>query len=90
MSDELVKQQRFEREAKHESWLEQQIAACKLLAPGNGLVVHGDGFPELEPGAGVTPRQLIARIYDLESPMRSTPRWPKRWSTKSSPGIRPT
>jgi RND family efflux transporter MFP subunit len=75
-SNELVNQQRFELEAGKEANLERQIVACKLLAPGDGLVVYADepsrssGASSIEEGATVRERQLIARIYDLAQPMQ--------------------
>jgi HlyD family secretion protein len=75
-SNELVNQQRFELEASKEDNLERQIAACKLVAPGDGLVAYANepnrssGPSAIEEGATVLERQLIARIYDLAPPMQ--------------------
>ena len=41
-SDELAKKQTYELEKDKEAKLEKQIANCKLLAPGDGMVVYAN------------------------------------------------
>jgi HlyD family secretion protein len=72
-SDELAKQQTWQLEKDKEAKLEKQIANCKLLAPGNGLVVYandptrfgGSNQPQIEEGAAVRERQKIFSLPDI-------------------------
>ena len=41
-SDELAKKQTYELEQDKEAKLEKQIDNCKLIAPGDGLVVYAN------------------------------------------------
>jgi hypothetical protein len=77
-SDELAKQATWELEKTKEQALERQIAACSLTAPVNGTMyyandpsrVFGRVQPQIEEGATVRERQMIARIFDREGPMQ--------------------
>ena len=88
-SDELAKKATCELETSKEKKLEQQIAACKILAPSDGLVVYANdptrafmsNTPQVEEGAAVRERQKIFSLPDI-SRCRSTPRCMSRTSTR--------
>jgi multidrug efflux pump subunit AcrA (membrane-fusion protein) len=71
-SEELAKQATWELEKSKERKLERQIAACTIIAPIDGTVVHaelsrlnpaiGGPPPRIEPGSTVRERELILRI----------------------------
>ncbi|WP_406699490.1 efflux RND transporter periplasmic adaptor subunit [Singulisphaera sp. Ch08] len=71
-SDELAKDQTWDLEKKKQAKLETQIKNCKLLAPGDGLVVYandpsrfgGSSQPQIEEGAVVRERQKIFSLPD--------------------------
>jgi RNA polymerase sigma factor (sigma-70 family) len=61
-------------EAKREK-LVKQIERCKVLAPGEGIVLHADSvqdsaFRPLGKGVTVTRRQRLFRVFDPTQPMR--------------------
>ena len=72
-SDELAKQETWELEKDKEAKLEKQIENCKLLAPGDGIVVYandpsrfgGSNQPQIEEGATVRERQKIFSLPDI-------------------------
>jgi len=72
-SDELAKKATMELETSKEKKLERQIAACKLKAPNDGLVVYandpsrafGSNQPQIEEGATVRERQKIFSLPDI-------------------------
>jgi RND family efflux transporter MFP subunit len=72
-SDELAKKATMELETSKEKKLEKQIAACRLLAPNDGLVVYandpnrafGSNQPQIEEGATVRERQKIFSLPDI-------------------------
>jgi HlyD family secretion protein len=72
-SDELAKKATFALEDSKEKKLEKQIAACKILAPADGLVVYandpnrafGSSQPQIEEGATVRERQKIFSLPDI-------------------------
>ncbi len=72
-SDELAKKATMELEMSKEKKLERQIAACKLRAPNDGLVVYandpnrafGSNQPQIEEGATVRERQKIFSLPDI-------------------------
>ncbi len=73
LSDELAKKQTYQLERDKEAKLEKQIANCKLLAPGDGIVVYandpmksfGSNQPQIEEGATVRERQKIFSLPDI-------------------------
>jgi HlyD family secretion protein len=73
LSDELAKKQTYQLERDKEAKLERQIANCKLLAPGDGIVVYandpmksfGSNQPQVEEGATVRERQKIFSLPDI-------------------------
>jgi HlyD family secretion protein len=72
-SDELAKKATMELEVSKEKKLERQIAACKILAPSDGLVVYANdpqrafmsNAPQVEEGATVRERQKIFSLPDI-------------------------
>ena len=72
-SDELAKKATWELEKSKEKKLERQIAACKIKAPSDGLVVYandptrafGSNQPQIEEGATVRERQKIFSLPDI-------------------------
>jgi HlyD family secretion protein len=72
-SDELAKKATHELEVGKEKKLERQIAACKILAPSDGLVVYANdpsrafmsNTPQVEEGAQVRERQKIFSLPDI-------------------------
>jgi RND family efflux transporter MFP subunit len=72
-SDELAKKATHELEVSKEKKLERQIAACKIRAPSDGLVVYandpmrawGSNQPQIEEGAQVRERQKIFSLPDI-------------------------
>jgi HlyD family secretion protein len=72
-SDELAKEATWTLQRTREEKLERQIAACKLVAPIDGLVVYandpnrafGSNQPQIEEGATVRERQKIVSIPDI-------------------------
>jgi multidrug efflux pump subunit AcrA (membrane-fusion protein) len=72
-SDELAKKQTYELEKSKEEKLVKQIEKCKLIAPGDGLVVYandpnrafGNNQPQVEEGATVRERQKIFSLPDI-------------------------
>jgi RND family efflux transporter MFP subunit len=76
-SNELAKQATWELEKSKEAKLEKMIGRCTLVAPIDGIVVHANdparlrpGAPQIEEGATVRERQIIARIVDTDGPMQ--------------------
>ena len=73
-SDELAKKATWELETSKEKKLEKQIAACRLVAPNDGLVVYandpnrafGSNQPQIEEGATVRERQKIFSLPDID------------------------
>ena len=72
-SDELAKKATWSLETSKEKKLEKQIAACKILAPSDGLVVYANdptrafmsNTPQVEEGAQVRERQKIFSLPDI-------------------------
>ena len=72
-SDELAKKATWELETSKEKKLEKQIAACKIKAPSDGLVVYANdptrafmsNTPQVEEGAQVRERQKIFCLPDI-------------------------
>jgi HlyD family secretion protein len=73
LSDELAKKATKELEEGKEKKLEKQIAACKITAPSDGLVVYANdptrafmsNAPQVEEGATVRERQKIFSLPDI-------------------------
>ncbi|MFO0889057.1 MAG: efflux RND transporter periplasmic adaptor subunit [Isosphaeraceae bacterium] len=63
-------------EREKQSRIEKQINSCRLVAPFDGLVTHADGPSRagervtIEPGSLIGVGQLVARVVDLDAPMR--------------------
>ncbi|MGE3820095.1 MAG: sigma-70 family RNA polymerase sigma factor [Isosphaeraceae bacterium] len=82
-ADELGKRSAWELEKSREEKLRGQIDKCKLVAPADGMAIHGNGNdpvagrPAIEEGATVRQRQLILRVVDLNGPMRVVVRVPE-------------
>ena len=72
-SDELAKEQTWSLEKTKEAKLVKQIDNCKLVAPGDGIVVYandpqrnfGSTAPQIEEGATVRERQKIFSLPDI-------------------------
>ena len=78
-SDELARQSAWELEKSREEKLNKQIESCRIIAPGDGVIVYannpsrpvrGQPRPQIEEGATVRPRQKILSIVDLSGPMQ--------------------
>ena len=95
-SDELAKQPTWELEKAKEAKLEQQIENCKLLAPGDGLVVYandpsrfgGSTQPQIEEGATVRERQKIFSLPDITK-MRVNTKVHESMVDRITPACRP-
>ena len=76
-TEELGKKEAWLLEKSKATRLEQQIAACRILAPRDGSVVYANdpvrgrvnGRPQIEEGSTVRLRQKIASVVDLAGPM---------------------
>ncbi len=71
-SDELAKKAAWELEGSKERGLIRQIAACRLVAPIEGVVSYASGPKQttpraIEKGAKVRERQTIAWVMDLKN-----------------------
>jgi RND family efflux transporter MFP subunit len=95
-SQELAMQATLELESSKQAKLERQIVACKVLAPGNGMVVYADdrspvdgrpGF-QIEEGAIVRERQIIFYLPDLSGPMRINTKIPEAVVHQIRQGLR--
>jgi RNA polymerase sigma factor (sigma-70 family) len=92
-SNELAKQQTWELEKDKEARLEKQIHNCKLLAPGDGILVYandpsrfGSGSqPQIEEGAAVQERQRIFSVPNIHRPMRVNVKVPEAWVDRVRP-----
>jgi RND family efflux transporter MFP subunit len=78
-SDELARQSTWELEKSREEKLNKQIESCRIIAPGDGVIVYannstrpvrGQPRPQIEEGATVRQRQKILSIVDLGGPMQ--------------------
>jgi len=78
LSHELSKKQVFQEELNKETRLEKEVAACRLVAGIDGVVVYlEDPYHEnplrrvvIEKGALVHEGQVIARIVNVDAPMQ--------------------
>jgi HlyD family secretion protein len=94
-SDELAKKATMELEISKEKKLEKQIAACKLVAPNDGLVVYandpnrafGSNQPQIEEGATVRERQKIFSLPDINK-MQVNTKVHESQIDKISPGMK--
>ena len=76
--------------------LKKQIVACRILAPRDGVVIHGNdpyrrgnyGRPQVEEGATVRERQKIASVLDLAGPMQVNMKVPESKVDFVTPGLR--
>jgi RND family efflux transporter MFP subunit len=94
LSDELAKKATFELEKAKEDKLKKQIEACKLYAPGDGLVVYanetnrfGSNQPQIEEGASVRERQKIFSLPDI-SKMRVNTKVHESMVDRVRPGLK--
>jgi RND family efflux transporter MFP subunit len=93
-SDELAKQQTWELEKDKEAKLDKQIKNCRLLAPGDGIVVYandpsrfgGSSQPQVEEGAAVRERQKIFSLPDI-SKMRVNTKVHESMIDRITPGL---
>jgi HlyD family secretion protein len=78
-SDELARQSAWELEKSREEKLNKHIESCRIIAPGDGVIVYannpnrpmrGQPRPQIEEGATVRQRQKILSIVDLSGPMQ--------------------
>jgi multidrug efflux pump subunit AcrA (membrane-fusion protein) len=75
-TDELARNEAWTLEKSKAEKLRRQIAACKIVAPSDGVVVYGNDplrgarMPRIEEGAAVHQRQKIVSILDLAGPMQ--------------------
>jgi len=73
LSDELAKKSTYTLEANKEAKLKRQIEKCRLVAPGDGIIVYandanqmrGNNGPQIEEGAQVRERQKIFSLPDI-------------------------
>ena len=92
MAVELAKEATLQLERSKESSLEKQILNCKLIAPGDGVVVYANdpsrmgGLHQIEEGATVRERQLICSIFDLDGPMQVNAKAPESHVDRLVPG----
>lgn len=75
---ELMKQSTWELEKSKEEKLLRQIKNCKIVAPGDGIVVYANDLrrfgmgqtSQIEEGATIRERQKIFSLPDLKGPFR--------------------
>ncbi len=82
--EELAKGAALDLQRRKESRLAKQIEDCRLVAPGNGVVVYYNdngraGQHQIEEGATVRERQLIVYIFDLDGPKQVNAKMPEAW-----------
>lgn len=71
-----IEQATLEAEKGRQDRLERQVAACTLVAPIDGLVIHGDDRaligqrPAIKRGDAVRQRQVVFHVVDLGGPMQ--------------------
>ena len=95
-SDEQVKLSVLELEKTREAKLKAQLAACKIVAAVDGLVLHAtdparsvdSGQSQVEEGMPVRERQKILSIADLAAPMRVNAKVPEALVSRVTPGLR--
>ena len=93
-SDELTKQSAFEEAKIRVKQAESLLQRCKLLAPGNGMLVYannpnrsGGGLESvIEEGAVVHDGQKILSVVDLTEPMRIIAKVPESTVEQVKPG----
>ncbi len=84
-SDELAKNAALNLATARTAKLKRQIEACKLYAPGDGVLIYPNdpnrlfrrNLPQIEEGATVRERQQIFRLFDLKSPLRVNAKMPE-------------
>jgi RND family efflux transporter MFP subunit len=87
-SDELARQQAWKLERDKEARLERQIANCKLLAPGDGIIVYASDPDKIGEGVAVRERQKIFSLPNIRGPMRVNALVPEAWVDKVRLGQR--
>jgi RND family efflux transporter MFP subunit len=93
---ELSKRQVWQTEQANLSSIEKQVAACSLVAPIDGVVVYANDpyrpgqqpRAQIEEGATVRDRQLIARIANIDAPMRINAKVLEAMVDRVEPGMR--
>ncbi len=95
-TEELGKKEAWLLEKSKAEKLGEQIAACRILAPRDGSVVHANdpvrvqvnGRPQIEEGSKVRLRQKIASVVDLAGPMVASVKVPESRVDVVTPGMR--
>ena len=94
-ADERDKKAAWDAEKAREQKLEKQIPYCKLgRADGRqggfrqrSVADVGSNRPQIEEGATVRERQIIARIYDPKGPMQINAKVPESEVSRLAPGM---
>jgi RND family efflux transporter MFP subunit len=96
VADQLAKQQRYQLERTKEEKLERQIAACKVTAPSDGIIVRANdrfrtgGPPTLGENSTVRGQQLLLQIVDFHSPLQVDVKIPESMIDRLMPGQKAT
>jgi RND family efflux transporter MFP subunit len=91
-ADEMAKQQRFRLERTKGDGLERQIAACKITAPSDGIIVRANdwlrtGEPStLGENSTVRGQQLLVQLVDLRSRLQVNAKIPEPLINRLTPG----
>jgi RNA polymerase sigma factor (sigma-70 family) len=93
LSAELSKHAIWQLEKDKEAKLERQIAACRILAPIEGMVQYANDptrldRPTIRQGATVRPRQVLVRFFDLGAPLQVDAKLPEARISRMTPGQR--
>lgn len=93
-TDELAKRVTHETEKAKQQKLERQLAACRIVAPRDGLVVYANQDlppwmtqPPIMEGSTIRERQRILSLPDVTA-MRVRGRLPETFATSVRPGQR--
>jgi HlyD family secretion protein len=94
-TDEKAKEATLDLEQGKERKLIRQISKCKILAPGDGLIVYandpnrfgGNNQPQIEEGATVRERQKLFSLPDVTK-MRVNTKVHESMVDRISPGLR--
>ena len=89
-SIEVAKRSVLELARAVEQKLVRQVALCKILAPGDGLLRFAanqrSGAPQIKEGAEVRERQTIFSVEDLDAPLRVNVKVHKSFVDRVTPG----
>ena len=91
-AEELTKELTWQLEKSKKGILLEQIASCKLYAPGDGPIVYANdsgriGLRQIERGATVRERQIIFFVPDLSGPMQVDIKLPESHVRQITPGL---